>query len=208
MLETKHMIRNLISNLNIDDCINNSCKNYHTVGLDYINILRTDRLTLKLYFIDPSRVQPSEDGYFINLHNHRYNFSTQVLYGSVSHLLFEEREGNDWFRYDYNSDNSKDSRFQLVKETGLTIVDATYYESGESYLCDIDQIHTLKLAGEPTCLLLHQYNDIMMDGTKFYSRNNTPPTLDNNLYQGFSEDEIYYYLAKVKYELDIMGAII
>lgn len=203
MLETKHMLRNLISNLDIQECINNSFKNYHTVGLDYVNLLRTDRLTLKLYFIDPIRVQPSKDGYLVNLHNHRYNFSTQVLYGSVTHLLFEEKEGEGWFRYDYNSDNSKDSRFQFVKETGLTVVDADYYVQGESYLCDIHQIHTLKLHEKPTCLLLHQYNDILMDGTKFYSRENTPPTLNSDLYQRFTTNEIINYLGQLHLELGL-----
>jgi hypothetical protein len=203
MIETKYMIRNLISNLDIQDCINNSFKNYHTVGLDYVNLLRTDRLTLKLYFIDPSRVQPSQDGYLVNLHNHRYNFSTQVLYGSVSHLLFEETEGKGWFRYDYNSDNSKDSRFQFVKQTGLETLEDTLYKQGETYLCDIHQIHTLRLAGEPTCLLLHQYNDIMMDGTKFYSRENTPPTLNSDLYQRFTTDEIIDYLGRLHIELGV-----
>ena len=38
--------------LNIDNVIENSFKNFHAKGLDYICLSRTPQLTLKLYILD------------------------------------------------------------------------------------------------------------------------------------------------------------
>lgn len=193
---TKLMVQNLVSNLNMEDCIKNSFKNHHVKGMNYINLLRDSRITLKLYFLDPELVKSNNQDHLVCPHNHRYNFNTEVLMGAVSNVLFEEVKGDDWNVYRYSSSKIGQDKFGEKSQCGLLETSRILYKPGQNYYMETDQIHTLVPSDEFTILLLYQFNNLEGD-TGFYTPTDVLPEFDE-IYDKFTEQEINEYLAFLK----------
>jgi hypothetical protein len=55
----------------------NSVINHHVEGMEYLCLHRSDKLTVKLYFIDPERMRQQVPGtYLVTPHTHRYSFES------------------------------------------------------------------------------------------------------------------------------------
>jgi hypothetical protein len=187
----------------MDACIANSFRNYHAKGVDYINLLRHDKLTIKLYFLNPDKIQTiGNTGYLVNPHNHRYAFGTHVLFGMVGNLNFVESistiNENIWNRFNYYADRQPNERFEYSHKTELLTSQYGQYQKGDSYYLTTDIIHTLVPFDTPACLLLHQYQDTEMDGTQFYSLESEAPKFSGEVYSKFTPEEVTNYLTILK----------
>lgn len=68
----------------------NSRINHHTDGMDYLCLLRTPKLTVKLYCIR-NTAKNANSGYLVHPHNHRYGFTSVLLSGELEHIRFEPK---------------------------------------------------------------------------------------------------------------------
>jgi hypothetical protein len=204
-LQTKAMVKNLIEQLDMEKCLQNSFKNYHTEGLYYINLFRDLDLTVKLYFMMPGLVKNRNVGYLVSPHTHAYNFTTEVIKGSVRHLILTEDAPKDpnyqWYKYKYESIKKPEDRLSYIGETNLGIESDFNYVQGQSYYVDTDTIHSLIVPeDEMTILLLHQFEDKVSE-TDFYTTLSEKPSF-KNIYKGYTEDEVKALLNIVMEEIN------
>lgn len=201
---TRFFVRNMINNADPKEGVKHSFNNYHVEGMKYLNLVRSERFTAKIYLLDPLLIKSTQDGFLVNPHDHRYNFGTTVLFGAVSNLVFHEiGQGSGWNHFGYQADTKE---FTPQGEVGLQVVEDMTYAVGETYYTGIDDIHTLRLSNELTALLLFQYNDIVLDGTNFYGRDVESPSscTTGNLYQRFTEDEYAYWLKFILRNVEVV----
>lgn len=209
------MVKNLLNQLEVAEAMKHSFNNYHAKGVKYLNLLRTEQLTVKVY-IFPSDVQSENKNTktIVNPHTHLYNFHTILLEGSVENVVF------DYYPRAYQSGEVKvinhnfstHNRFRYVtpfrakkKNVGFTFEDTGHLiernitivdKYGKSYYMDADTIHSIRPVGE-TALLLLQYNDLLFKGdTDFFTQSNTAPSMEG-LYEKFNESEIINLMNKV-----------
>lgn len=197
------LVNNLAISLDYDEAIKHSYKNYHNVGLNYINLFRDERITIKLYLLDPAEITPNSDGFLVNPHNHRYNFSTTVLFGSIYNVSFREDRLNPlnnynphvYHRFDYQG-YQENSSFVHYGKVELEPYNYSIYYPGESYHIDTHAVHSLELTEEKTGLLLIQYRDTILNGTKYYGRTMDAPNAckDDRLYQKYTKSELKDHL--------------
>jgi len=185
--------------MNIDEIRRSSYRNFHTRGLDYVCLSRGDSLTVKAYFIHGDVTDAPE---LVVPHNHRYDFTTQVLDGQVSNQTFDMTNGDGVQLFDYRTPLNGGDGFTWVDECGLEVADDICYHKGETYHQRAHEIHTLKLHSKDTVLILYQFEDVLDlsepsqsfrigDGKEL-------PNMDG-LYDEFSNDQIMQRLARLRH---------
>ncbi len=173
----------LIENSDPAENCKRSFRNFHAVGLDYINLLFSRELTAKVYFIDRGRVTPTDDGFLVNPHDHSYDFDTTVVAGSIINRVFtEDYAGSLHHRFNFRSPLRGGDGFQFVGPVGLLHDDARRYWRGDEYHMSHSAVHTLETCDEDAILFLLQYRDEPKPFTRFYQRAATAPSLEG-LYQ-------------------------
>jgi len=174
--EFRDVMLKAIEGLNLEKNQEHSRIDHHTPGMDYLNLQRSDKFTLKLYLIEEDIKVNS--GYLVHPHTHRYEFNTVVLAGSIGNVIFEDvgkkpkktcqqrweddiAGGGDFAadRYQYSYEDGIDDL--CPQETWLNVHTGASagYNVGQSYFLKTDQIHTLVTRGEPTLLCLSQFED-------------------------------------------------
>jgi hypothetical protein len=128
--------------------------------MDYLCLHRSDKLTVKLYFIDPARLTARAGDALLVPHSHRYAFESTVLAGSLTHCVFyEEDEGerhHDKFAY------KPEGRTRVGLGAHRLRLDSAITHGADvlpSYWVDTDAIHTLIVPQEPVLLGLVQFAD-------------------------------------------------
>jgi hypothetical protein len=87
-------------NLSLDGYVslNNSYEDFHAAGVNYLCLLRTPVMTLKIYEL------PITTGHIVSPHNHAYEFDTFLIDGSVDNLYFRNsKHGERYYRRCYIS---------------------------------------------------------------------------------------------------------
>lgn len=164
-----------LNHLNLEKCQKHSRMDHHAVGMNYLNLQRSEKFTLKLYMIEGDIRHNS--GYLVHPHSHRYEFNTVVLAGSIGNVIFDDvgkrpkKSATQHYeesiagggclhadRYEYSHEDG------LTGEPVQTWLDidtgrSAGYTKGQSYLLKTDEIHTLVTRGEPTLLCLSQFED-------------------------------------------------
>jgi len=132
-----------------------SVRNHHVFGLNYLCLYRSPKLTVKLYFIEPHRLNIKAGEFLVTPHTHRYAFESTVLVGQLSHVRFDEVSGCAYERGRY----SPESRSREAEgETGL-FPRLEVHESGSTYWCSTSDIHTLIVPDRLVLLGLVQFAD-------------------------------------------------
>ncbi|PBC38567.1 hypothetical protein CJ179_38905 [Rhodococcus sp. ACS1] len=190
--------------LDIDAVLENSYKNFHTKGFDYICLKRSDRYTQKLYFFDGDVSSLPE---VVNPHDHRYDFATTCIAGEVENVLFERSikaayNGEPALRYEvfkYRTPLNGGNGFEWFAESMLRETSRVAYKPGETYLMKYNQLHTIRMVKPETVIMLEQFEDRipLTMPTRTYVRGKTPPSLDG-LYDRFTADEIIARLTRLK----------
>ena len=152
-----HMVDNLLASLDTEDAALHSYDNFHAGGVTYINLLRTERLTAKLYLFD--KAQHNSMGYLVWPHNHGYNFYHRTLVGTVTNYKFKTFEGKDWTLYTYSTPLNGGPGLGRVMPTGLRRSEEYPHGPGSSYYLTQDEIHTISVTERAAAVLI-QYHDL------------------------------------------------
>ena len=148
------LARELVSSLDFDSARANSFENYHARGLDYLCLLRTDRLTVKAYFFRSHRECqqcPNGEGWLVWPHNHRYIFEYVTIQGTIRNHRFVLDRGEAFELYAY----SAESREPIgIMSSGLHEAHVETTRAGEGFLmARTDELHTLTIP-TPTALAI------------------------------------------------------
>lgn len=197
----KHLLSDLNWNdLDIDTAVENSYKDFHSKGLDYLCLYRSPELTIKAYFFAEG-MDSQEVSEVVNPHDHRYDFDTQCFSGVIR---------NKWYRFPPSWDGESigdecgpmytafEWRTPLLGGDGFTHIDAVpleqhrwrSYSPGERYYMHADELHTIEVLAPETCIVLAQYEDRVPvhHPTHTFTREATPPDI-SGLYNKFTADQ-------------------
>lgn len=187
--------------MNIDTIIDNSYRNFHAKGFDYICIHRSPEITQKLYFFDGDASNLSE---VVNPHDHRYDFETWCLSGEVENVVYGPPMGvglgeQTYQTFSYMTPLNGGDGFTWAGETPLAVHERNSYTAGRNYKMIADQIHTIRMVRASTILLLNQFQDVVPidQPTRTYSLSGEAPILDDGLYEKFTRDEVVAKFALV-----------
>lgn len=180
--------------------VGRSYKNFHCKGMDYICLgSKTHQEYLKVYFFNGRAADRTR--FLVAPHNHRYDFRTTVLRGTLKDYRFKEEEAGpvsevagyrNYHKYDWHTPlNGQPGGWIRRKEVALRPLASRFLQAGDSYVTSHDKIHTLRILEEDTVLLIHQYHDVIPIGTptQTYSQHPNELKLDS-LYEQFTPNEI------------------
>lgn len=173
----------------MEEVIENSFKDYHVKGFDYICLKRTPELTIKLYFFDGDVSKLPE---VVNPHDHRYNFRTRCLAGEVENSCYMvDQRGEVYNRFEYRTPLNGGDGFTWDGTTHLLEMSRKRYHAMQGYNMQYEDIHTIRLVQNNTILMLTQYEDEMAitTPTMTYSREAKLPLL-SGLYNRFTPDQV------------------
>lgn len=157
-MEIQHMLDNLLDSIDWEEAANHSYTNFHAEGVSYVNLLRTDRLTLKLYTFN--NVRHNEQGYLVHPHNHGYNFTHQTLCGIIQNHIFSLKGGDDWNMYQFDTPLNGGKGLIKVWPCGLTRLDTFSLPVGRNYYLTTEELHTLGVKTDYAAALLCQFHDV------------------------------------------------
>lgn len=175
---------------NIETIIENSYKDFHAKGLDYICLSRSPEKTRKVYFLNGDVTKVPE---VINPHDHRYNFETTVLAGEMSdHVYLPDEHGMPYQVFDYMTPLNGGNGFTYQGEIPLTKDRIERRCVGEFLRRSASTLHTIQMHRDQTVLLLTQYADIIpIDRpTTCFVRKGEPKPDTSGLYTKFTADEV------------------
>ena len=181
----------LPSRINLEEVLANSYRDFHVKGFDYICLQRSLVETWKLYFFEGDVEKAPE---VVHPHDHRYNFLTDVMSGSVENVLYYEERGfgaKPFNKFEWRTPlNPGPSGFTYKGETYLKEKVRTLYEKNDGYWMTHEGIHTIRIAASDTILMLRQYEDIVPMGapTSTYSQGDAPSI--DGLYSRFTADAL------------------
>lgn len=158
----------LLEEMDPAEMAQHSVHNHHVDGLDYLCLHRSDKLTVKLYFIDPYVLTLEPGEFLVTPHTHRYAFESRVLVGRLGHVRFEEN-------FDYQCVYSKYRYSPEIRERHLVCdtYDLTptvqYYMPGKdgAYWNSTKDIHTLMVPDRFVLLGLVQFADTLNESTVY-----------------------------------------
>lgn len=168
------MIHNLMESLleKGDYDVDNSFENFHARGVYYVCLLRSPKLTIKLYHFVPEELEPLIDKWgrhiLVNPHTHRYDFQTLVLEGGMTNITYSDIPGlgssNDHKVY-YKGKFENGLSDGLPKMWPATSISVLPYREqdlrpGDYYNCRINDIHSIAVhPWRKTTLAVFQYYD-------------------------------------------------
>lgn len=191
----------------IEAIIANSYKDFHAKGFDYICLHRSSQITVKAYFLNGDVTKVPE---VVNLHNHRYAFSTEVLAGSMVDHTFRIETRTDLARMDARVFQRFDYMTPLNGGNGFTAVGENTLIPVKHEIVTVDMrihrrswdVHTIQMLEDQTVLLLTQYHDELPINTptQCWVRKGEPAPDTKGLYTRFTADEVVN-------RLDIISAL-
>lgn len=183
----------------LDEIIDNSFKNFHVKGFDYICVQRSSELTQKYYFFDGDISHLPE---VVSPHDHRYNFSTQVIVGTMSNSVYGElpidskTNGIVYQEFEWNTPLNGGDGFSWNRETRLFERERIAYgkdhiTDGHTYWMGAKGLHTIRMHSDQCIIKLNQFEDVIPVGvpTKTFMLTTEAPSLDG-LYERFTYDEV------------------
>lgn len=189
--------RALLSSLDPTEAVTHSMLNHHAIGFHYLNLFRSDRLTIKLYIAPETPHAAASHNYsgaLVNPHDHRFGFSNEVLVGQItdeSYITHRPTDSNQWIRY-------KSPAFQEpIEVIGLTLSDVETLNAGSRIEHDASEIHTIAVH-TPCVILQTQYHDVRETSNLYVPSGSTASFA--GLYVRPTTDDIRNLTAKV-YEM-------
>lgn len=186
--------------INMEEAIANSFKDYHVKGFDYICLKRSPTLTTKLYFFDGDVSKLPE---VVNPHDHRYDFHTLCVAGEVENIWFEEGwnpqlQGNNYETFAYYTPLNGGDGFKWIGTTPLSIAKRKSHVAGEAYIMGHEELHTIRLVQNETVIMLNQFEDRVPLGlpTRTFTLDKEPPSL-SGLYGKMTADDIRQKLTRL-----------
>lgn len=195
----KDFIRSLLENFDVGRSAAHSFRDYHTVGVDYLNLAFGQDFVAKLYFFDHRRLKSvGPSGCVVNPHNHLYDFRTYVLSGHMTNVQFrptwpDSKGAEQYHEFRYFSPlrngNKRESEYGGKVWVGPPVFGRTL-EKGDSYALDSTEVHSISVPHyTDTVLALLQYRDKERDFTSLFLKEPHLPSLEG-LYGRFTSDQI------------------
>lgn len=123
---------NDLSEINIDELKKNYVRLYY-FGLGFIQLKIDERW--RLHFYSQFLPQITED-----IHNHRYDFSSRILKGSIVNILWQEKTGNTHLMVN-ESCNPDIAAPKLNKVCGVEKISMKTYKVGDRYSMKDSMFH-------------------------------------------------------------------
>lgn len=177
----------------INSVIEHSFKNFHTKGLDYICLKRSEEHTRKAYFFDGD-VSKLPD--VVNPHDHRYDFDTTIITGRMSNSHYEiSDEGRRYNQFEWRTPLNGGNGFTWKKEIQLKETVRENFVQGEHYYMAAEEFHTIRMHSDQVIIILDQYDDVVPfdKPTVTFMQEKALPNL-SGLYEKFNEDEVIHRL--------------
>lgn len=181
-----------LADLDMESVLENSYKDYHVKGFDYLCLHRSPELTLKAYFFEGDVQNASE---VVNPHNHRYDFHTTCLSGAVENRWYrsyplDPRRAQRYNMFEWRTPLNGGDGFTLSGEITMQNYRAVQCARGEGYDMAADELHTIQILKPDTVLLLVQYEDVVPINhpTLTFTQSTQPPDL-SGLYNKFTADQ-------------------
>jgi hypothetical protein len=187
----------LPTRLDIDHIVEHSFKDMHVKGFHYLCLQRSEVETVKLYFFDGDVTKLPE---VVAPHDHRYDFESYVAAGAVENVWFrrtmDETKGEMFNWFEFKTPMNGGNGFTFAGEECLYEAHRSRFTNGESYYMQADDLHTIRIAGNDTVLMLVQFEDIypIEKPTSTFFKGNAP-SLDG-LYTKFNADEVIALLRR------------
>ncbi|NJM48073.1 MAG: hypothetical protein HC860_19425 [Alkalinema sp. RU_4_3] len=149
----KAFTRNLLElclDQNLQQMLDKSYKDYHVKGFSSIILSCSESLTIRLYICCPGETElnPSNDN--ILVHNHSFDFQTQVLTGYMENAIYEvsknETAEGTWYQYIYESalrNQAQEMKLKFIDQTYLELVQLQRVEAGLSYFLNHSEFHRI-----------------------------------------------------------------
>lgn len=181
-MEAQRMFDNLLGSIDWDRAVEDSYTHFHVRGLSYLNLLRTGRLTVKLYTFD--HVQLNAQGYLAHPHTHGYNFTHRTMIGDITNHKFAIAYGNDWDMYSFMTPLNGGAGLTKMVPCGLEAVGKELCGPHQSYYLDHSEIHTISTTDDYAAAMLIQFHDVAPGSpTVMFAPADESPNCSNGLYQ-------------------------
>lgn len=189
--------------MDLDAICENSFRNFHAKGFDYLCLTRTPELTRKVYFFEGEVSQLPE---IVMPHDHRYAFTTTVLAGKIANVIYVANPRGDMFqRFSYRTPLNGGDGFTWQEEQRLLRLGDTVYGRHQHYHSTSRDIHTLSMKTDQTVIMLEQMaDDIPLDvPTTAWCKDGgkQPPSLDG-LYDRMTPD---HAIMRLEQFFDLVG---
>lgn len=157
----------MLKELNPQEIAAHSVLNHHVEGMNYLCLHRSPKLTVKLYFIDPARIDKTPGSMLVTPHTHRYAFESTVLTGQLIHETFREGVDSDHDRFVYAPETKMRLGTGSVGLWQRSVNTHIARTNTDSYWVDTDEIHNLIVPDRPVLLGLVQFADVLPTSTVY-----------------------------------------
>lgn len=182
-----------LANIDIDECLTHSYKDFHAKGLDYVCLKRTPELTVKAYFFEGLDQKPGE---VINPHDHRYPFVTQCYSGTIRNKWYHDAVDKfdcttGYQEWEWRTPLNGGDGFTWKSVRWLEELRHQDFRVGQGYWMEHDELHTIQVMRPETCIVLFQFGDLipLEQPTFTYTQALEAPSL-KGLYREFKPDEL------------------
>lgn len=182
--------------------IQNSYRDFHAKGLDYVCLKRTPDHTVKVYFLDGDVSKVPE---VVNPHDHRYAFETTVLSGEMlDHRFLRCKRGavsrlKVYQAFDYRTPLNGGDGFTFRGEECLTQGPSTHLVVGRKLYTEGTSLHTIQMLRDQTVLVLEQFEDYLPvdQPTSCWVAKGHPAPDTSGLYERFTEGQFRDRLIRI-----------
>jgi len=147
---------------NLPQMVAKSYRHYHVRGFNSIILAAAPELALRLYVCLPGETDLRPDNDHIFVHNHSFDFQTQVLVGHMDNALYEVQptpcpEVPLWYQYRYASALKNSTRQMGLTPLGqvpLAEVRRRRVKAGESYFLRHPELHRIYVPADRLVAML------------------------------------------------------
>ncbi|MGD1904885.1 MAG: hypothetical protein ACFB0C_02690 [Leptolyngbyaceae cyanobacterium] len=138
-------------NDNLDQMLTTAYRDYHVPGFNSLILSQSPALTLRLYVCKPGETALRPDNDQILVHNHSFDFQTQVLLGHMENAVYEvvatpTAQTEPWYQYTYASALLRDDHTMRLKSLGQVPFILSRLErvaAGQSYRLRHPELHRI-----------------------------------------------------------------
>lgn len=191
---------------NMQQILDSSYKDYHVKGFNSIILSRSKNLTIRLYICRPYETELNSSNDHILVHNHGFDFQTQVLTGYMENAVYDlsptrTAEGV-WHQYIYESalkNREQKMTLTFLKQVYLELTQLQRVEAGSSYFLRHHQFHRIFVPNDRLVSMLFWQHQKINHTPIIFSKVSQPEVFSTaDLYNRFSgETEIHTLINSV-----------
>jgi hypothetical protein len=149
-----HFFKNLLNfclSNRLDQMLATAYRDYHVPGFNSIILSQSPTLTLRLYVCKPGETALRPDNDQVLVHNHGFDFQTQVLLGYMENAVYEvppaqAAQAESWYQYTYESALLRDDhtmRLQFLGQVPFVMCRLERVAAGQSYALRHPELHRI-----------------------------------------------------------------